>query len=178
MEFRVAEYKDFQRIAQLHADNWKRFYRGILSSEFLDSEADQNRKVLWQTRLINPSFNEHVIIAEEGGLLCGFVCAYGNHDFERGTLIDNLHVDPNYQRRGIGMQLISELLPWIERYFSKGGIYLEVLDGNENAIHFYEALGGTKSGVGEWKSPDGSLVKEHVYVWDHVDKFKVTTKVN
>lgn len=156
MDFRVAEYNDFQRIAQLHADNWKRYYRGILSDDYLDNDVEQDRKVLWQTRLINPSFNEHVIIAEEGGLLCGFICAYGNHDFERGTLIDNLHVDPSYHRRGIASQLLVELSPWIEKYFNGTGIYLEVLDGNDSAKKFYESVGGNDGGEGEWKSPDGS----------------------
>ncbi|MCV5276105.1 N-acetyltransferase, partial [Escherichia coli] len=81
MDLRLAEYKDYERIAQLHADSWKRHYRGILTNTYLDSEAIDDKLLIWQTRLTNPPFNQHIVLAEEGGLLLGFVCVFGNHDF-------------------------------------------------------------------------------------------------
>ncbi len=173
MEFRLAEYKDYQRIAQLHASNWKRYYKGILSDEYLESDVDDDRNVLWQTRLINPSFNEYVLLAEEGGLLCGFICAYGNHDVEKGTLIDNLHVDPAYQGRGIAQQLLSHLHLWLNNYFPESGLYLEVLKGNEQAMKFYDHIGGNKVSEGFWKSPEGSAVGEYVYHWARSSDMKL-----
>lgn len=66
MELRLAEYKDYERIAQLHADSWKRHYRGILTNTYLDSEAIDDKLLIWQTRLTNPPFNQHIVLAEEG----------------------------------------------------------------------------------------------------------------
>ena len=62
MEIRVAEYKDYERIAQLHADSWKIYYRGILADQYLDQDVLEDRSVIWQTRLINPPFNQHVLL--------------------------------------------------------------------------------------------------------------------
>lgn len=66
MELRLAEYKGYERIAQLHADSWKRHYRGILTNTYLDSEAIDDKLLIWQTRLTNPPFNQHIVLAEEG----------------------------------------------------------------------------------------------------------------
>lgn len=66
MELRLAEYKDYERIAQLHVDSWKRHYRGVLSDAYLDSEAIDDKLLIWQTRLTNPPFNQHIVLAEEG----------------------------------------------------------------------------------------------------------------
>ncbi|MCQ6493200.1 N-acetyltransferase, partial [Vibrio parahaemolyticus] len=49
MELRLAEYKDYERIAKLHADSWKRHYRGILTKTYLDSEAIDDKLLIWQT---------------------------------------------------------------------------------------------------------------------------------
>ncbi len=75
MDLRLAEYKDYERIAHLHADSWKRHYRGILSDNYLDKEAIDDKLLIWQTRLTNPPFNQHIVLAEEGGCCsASFVC--------------------------------------------------------------------------------------------------------
>ncbi|NOH83687.1 GNAT family N-acetyltransferase [Vibrio sp. 03-59-1] len=165
MELKVAEYKDYERIAQLHAQSWKQYYKGILGDEYLEHDVLDDRLVIWQTRLINPPFNQHVLLIEEGGLLCGFICAFGNHDFERGTIIDALHIDENYHGRGLGSKLLDEMSAWIEQYFSGSGVYLEVMAENHPAVEFYESLGGQKSVDRLWNAPCGNKVNELVYTW-------------
>ncbi|KAB0289376.1 N-acetyltransferase [Vibrio fortis] len=165
MEIRVAEYKDYERIAQLHADSWKIYYRGILADQYLDQDVLEDRSVIWQTRLINPPFNQHVLLLEEGGLLVGFVCAFGNHNFDRGTFIDALHVDNAYRGRGIGKRLLSELSERLEQYYADSGLYLEVMSKNKQAIGFYESIGGKEELEQIWDAPCGSKVKEKVYSW-------------
>ena len=142
MELRVAEYKDYERIARLHADSWKCDYRGVLSDAYLDDEASDDKRLIWQTRLTNPPFNQHIVLAEEGGLLLGFICVFGNHDFERGSFIEALHVDNSYRRRGIGKQLLLAAAEWHQQYFQSNGLYLEVVSQNTLAIEFYLHIGG------------------------------------
>ncbi|QSA20557.1 N-acetyltransferase, partial [Vibrio furnissii] len=91
MEIKVAEYSDFERIAHLHALSWQINYANILDKDYLDNEALQDRLLIWQTRLTNPPFNQHILLIEDEGVLCGFICAFGNHDFEKGTIIESLH---------------------------------------------------------------------------------------
>ncbi|MEF1256729.1 MULTISPECIES: GNAT family N-acetyltransferase [unclassified Vibrio] len=166
MELKVAEYSDYERIATLHAQSWKQYYQGILGQEFLDNEVLDERLAIWQTRLINPPFNQCVLLFEEGGLLCGFVCAFGNHDFEKGTIIDSLHIDPNYRGRGLGVTLLAEVSKWITQYFPDSGVYLEVMKENHQAVEFYQHLGGTNSLERLWNAPCGHQVPELVYRWE------------
>ncbi|MHC6529028.1 GNAT family N-acetyltransferase [Vibrio proteolyticus] len=166
MELKVAEYRDYKRIAQLHAQSWRTFYNGILGDEYLMNEVLEERTAIWQTRLLNPPFNQHVLLLEEGGLLCGFVCAFGNHDFEKGTIIDALHVDESFRGRGLGTRLLTEITEWIEQYFSDGGVYLEVMENNHQAVEFYNHLGGKNSLCRLWNAPCGNQVPELVYTWD------------
>ncbi|KJY83831.1 histone acetyltransferase [Vibrio galatheae] len=166
MELKVAEYSDFERIATLHAQSWKQFYQGILGKDYLEHEVLDERMAIWQTRLINPPFNQHVLLIEEGGLLCGFICAFGNHDFEKGTIIDALHVDLAYRGKGLGVQLLAEIAKWIEQYFPENGVYLEVMKDNRQAVEFYSHLGGDCHLERLWNAPCGSKVPELVYTWN------------
>ncbi|MGC9403176.1 GNAT family N-acetyltransferase [Vibrio genomosp. F10] len=165
MDFKIAEYTDYERIATLHAQSWRRFYHGILGEDYLEHDVLDERLAIWQARLINPPFNQHVVLIEEGGLLCGFVCVFGNHDFEKGTMIDSLHVDENYRRRGVGLKLLNAVTEWCEQHFSKSGIYLEVMAENHQAIEFYEQLKGIQLDERLWNAPCGHKVPELVYSW-------------
>ncbi|MDA0128713.1 GNAT family N-acetyltransferase [Vibrio sp. MarTm2] len=165
MELKVAEYSDYERIATLHAQSWKQFYQGILGKEYLENDVLEERLAVWQTRLINPPFNQHVILIEEGGLLCGFICAFGNHDFEKGTIIDALHIDDAYRGKGLGSILIEEMAKWIHQYFPDNGVYLEVMKDNLQAIEFYDYIGGKNAQERLWNAPCGNQVTELVYCW-------------
>ncbi|MFY2507091.1 GNAT family N-acetyltransferase [Vibrio pectenicida] len=166
MDFKVAVYGDYERIASLHTQSWKMFYQGFLAPQYLDHEIMAERRVIWQTRLINPPFNQHVLMLEEGGLLCGFICAFGNHDFEKGTFIDALHVDSNYLGRGLGIKLISQLAQWVVKYFPNNGVYLHVIKSNHRAVRFCEYLGGEFVQERIWKAPCGTQIPEIVYKWE------------
>ncbi|CAM2994371.1 MULTISPECIES: GNAT family N-acetyltransferase [Vibrio] len=165
MEIRIAEYSDYEKIAALHVRSWKTHYQGLLKQDYLDNEALPDRLVIWQTRLTNPPFNQHILLLEEKDQLVGFICAFGNHDFERGSIIESLHIDPEYQGRGLGKKLIREMAKWIDHYFPDNGVYLEVLEQNRQAIDFYDHIGGEHQLQKLWKAPCGTEVPEFVYAW-------------
>ena len=81
---------------------------------------------------------EHLtVIAVEGGELAGFVLAqFGN----RAVHLALLGVAHEYQRRGLGRQLMS----WVEESASVAGLFLmqlEVRAANQQARRFYTKLG-------------------------------------
>lgn len=165
MEIKVAEYSDFERIAVLHARSWQINYAGILDKDYLDHEVLDDRRLIWQARLTNPSFNQHILLIEERGILCGFICAFGNHDFEKGTNIESLHIDPEYKGRGLGSVLIKEMAQWLEKYFPEQGVYLEVAEQNQPAVDFYDHIGGERLAEKMWNAPGGSELPEWIYSW-------------
>lgn len=165
MEIRIAEYSDFESIADLHVRSWKAHYQGLLNQEYLDNDAESDRLVIWQTRLTNPPFNQHILLIEEEDKLLGFICAFGNHDFDKGSIIESLHIDPDYRGRGLGKMLIREMAKWIEHYFPDNGVYLEVLEKNKQAVDFYDHIGGEHQIEQLWTAPCGSKVPEFVYAW-------------
>ena len=63
MNYRIATKSDAERIARLHADSWRRTYRGLLQDEFLDGDVVTNRLAVWNDRLGNERTNQFVLIA-------------------------------------------------------------------------------------------------------------------
>ncbi|MEU4563183.1 hypothetical protein AB0F72_32800 [Actinoplanes sp. NPDC023936] len=49
--FRFAEAADAAGIAALHADSWRRHYRGAYSDSFLDGDVIADRHAVWSARL-------------------------------------------------------------------------------------------------------------------------------
>ncbi|MBY8297244.1 GNAT family N-acetyltransferase, partial [Vibrio fluvialis] len=83
----------------------------------------------------------------------------------RITIIESLHIDPKHQGRGLGRLLVKEMATWIERYFPDNGVYLEVLEKNQQAIDFYDHIGGELLTEKMWHAPGGVDVPERVYSW-------------
>jgi GNAT superfamily N-acetyltransferase len=140
LRFRLAVRSDAPAVAALHADSWRRHYRGAYSDDFLDGEVQSERTAVWSERLGERDGTTHTIVAEDGDGLVGFVHTVFDHDPRWGALIDNLHVVYAEKRRGIGSRLMTlTAQPVLDR---GTGLYLWVLEQNADARAFYEARGG------------------------------------
>ena len=51
---------DYKAIATLHAESWKKNYRGMFSDKFLDDDVDEDRLQVWYERLSEPPANKYV----------------------------------------------------------------------------------------------------------------------
>lgn len=172
MRIREAEFNDYAKIAELHTANWQQAYAGILDDDYLQNQMLDERKAIWQTRLIHPSLNQGILLLEENDQLCGFICLYGNHSFDYGTMIDNLHIASGSRGKGFGKQLMAEAATWANKHFSSLGMYLEVLKANQAAINFYLSVGATDSKDMVWNAPCGTQVPCHTYTWQSPDQLK------
>jgi GNAT superfamily N-acetyltransferase len=152
--FRLAGPDDAESIARLHADSWRRHYRGAFSDAFLDGDVGRDRFEEWRERLSNPDGRTSTIVAEEDILLIGFVHLIFDEDARYGTLIDNLHVRHDRKRFGVGSQLMSHAAAAVSER-AKGGLHLWVLDQNEEAQAFYRARGGMCTGRRLAEPPGG-----------------------
>ena len=106
IEVRLAGSADAEAVANLHADSWRRHYRGAYSDAFLDGDVVADRLAVWTDLLRESDPRRFTIVAENGGLV-----AFANTRFEDdpawGALLDNLHVADGHKRRGIASRLLA-----------------------------------------------------------------------
>ena len=169
LQFREATINDGNSIALLHAESWRKYYRGIWSAVFLDNDAYKNRMDIWQQRLNHPQQNQYILLAEKDEELCGFACIYINDDPVFGTLLDNLHVSVQAQGLGIGTQLMRRMAKKINDYKPGSNFYLWVLEENYHARKFYEHLNGENHELLRMKQQDGGFSNTCRYVWKSVN---------
>ena len=165
IEYRPAVPPDAEAVALLHARSWRENNRGAFSDEFLDGELPEERLRVWRKRLDHPPENQFVQVAVDGADLVGFVCAYGAHDPQWGSLIDNLHVAGASKRNGIGSSLMGQAGAWLGPLYSGLGVYLWVLETNSSARRFYERLSAENAGVSVMETHGGAMVRSCRYTW-------------
>lgn len=144
LRFRAAGADDAQSVAALHADSWRRHYRGAYSDAFLDGDVLKDRRSVWQTRLAAPGNHATTMAEDEAGALLGFVHVVFDDDERWGSLVDNLHVTSDRKRSGIGTELMVRAAEAVAERARTTAMYLWVLEQNTAAQQFYAALGGAE----------------------------------
>jgi GNAT superfamily N-acetyltransferase len=152
--FRLAGPADAEAVARLHAESWRRHYRGAYSDAFLDGDVVADRIAVWGERLGSEDPGRCTILAEDGGLI-GFANTVFDEHAEWGALLDNLHVADRRRRRGVGSRLLALTARAILERPTSGGLYLWVLEQNVGARAFYEARGGAYAGRAPVTPPGG-----------------------
>jgi ribosomal protein S18 acetylase RimI-like enzyme len=141
LQFRVAGPADATAVANLHAESWRRHYRGAYSDAFLDGDVVADRLAVWTDRLREPDPRRCTILAEDGSLV-GFANTLFDDDPTWGALLDNLHVAYGHKRRGIASRLLALSAEALMERPERTGLYLWVLEQNVDAQAFYVARGG------------------------------------
>ena len=165
MTYRRALGTDAERIALLHADSWRRTYRGSYRDDFLDDEVVTNRLEVWRNRLAQQREDQFVYLADTDSRLLGFICVFGNEDPKWGSLIDNLHVSYESKRGGIGTLLMRSAAIWLEEHYRDTGVYLWHLEANQTARCFYERLGAVHAETKQMDNPGGGSSRSWRVVW-------------
>jgi ribosomal protein S18 acetylase RimI-like enzyme len=142
VRFRLAAARDAEQVAALHADSWRRHYRGAYSDAFLDGDVLADRRSVWTQRLNDWRASCRTIVAEDAQCIVGFAHSILDHDATWGALLDNLHVAHSHMRRGIGSRLLASTAQAIVESRPGSGLYLWVLEQNVAAQAFYAAQGG------------------------------------
>ena len=163
---RPATAEDIDAIASLHADSWRRTYRGMMADEFLDGDVGEDRLTVWHERLTSPAANQYVIVAEEEGDVQAFLCAFGEDDARWGTLIDNLHVWHDAQARGLGRRLMREAAGWVMQTHPGRGMHLWVAQKNYRAQRVDARLGGMYVEAKTHEQHGGGTVDSFRIAWE------------
>ena len=171
VEYREAVTGDAEAIAALHADSWRRNYRGAFLDSYLDGDVFADRLAVWTDRLVDPSGGSCTIVAEIDGTVVGFAHTIFDEDPVLGALLDNLHVRHDMKRRGIGARLTEEAARAVIRERPASGLYLGVLEQNTAAQAFYDARGGVCVGRDmDGPFPGGGYAVALTYAWPDPSK--------
>lgn len=165
MEYRRASERDIEPIAAIHADSWRRNYRGAFADTFLDGDVLDDRRAVWTERLTRPTPHQDTVVAERQGEIVGFVHTILDHDPVWGAFLDNLHVVHDVQRGGVGTGLMARSAEAVLAQGTRTGLYLLVLEANTSAQKFYAARGGECVGSEVTEPPGGGTVVGLRYAW-------------
>ncbi|MEI2301990.1 GNAT family N-acetyltransferase [Ensifer sp. MJa1] len=164
---RQASLADADAIAHFHVRVWRQTYRDLAPPEVYALLDETRRRSTWREKLAAEDPDQIVLLAQLEGrpVAIGAAGAPSAAIFGDHGEIKNLYVDPNVKRQGIGRTLLSRLAAHlVERGFP--GVGVGVVDGNEPAVAFYDALGGQRAGeytdAGPiWRS------RNIVFVWEN-----------
>jgi GNAT superfamily N-acetyltransferase len=159
LKIRAAGPGDAQAIAGLHADSWRRHYRGAFADAFLDNDVAGYLLPLWTERLATPSPQARTILAEHDGELVGLAHTILGQHATWGAFLDNLHVAFGRKRQGIGTRLLALTARAVLDWSAGSGLYLWVLEQNSDARAFYAARGGACVERAEVPPPGGDAAR-------------------
>jgi ribosomal protein S18 acetylase RimI-like enzyme len=154
---RFSDTGDVSQVAALHADSWRRHYRGAYSDRYLDGDLDADRLSVWTQRLGRVLADRFTLVAERGGSVVGFAHALLDADATWGALVENLHVSEGLHRRGIGSRLLAGAAQVVIDRRSLSPIYLSVQEQNRAAQQFYLARNGILGDREPVSPPGGDL---------------------
>ncbi|GAB3839890.1 GNAT family N-acetyltransferase [Dactylosporangium cerinum] len=141
MIIRVAGDGDVDAIAALHADSWRRHYRGAYADAYLDGDLEHDRRTVWRARFADRSATA-TLVAEDQKAVVGFVHVVLDDDERWGSLVDNLHVTSGRRHAGIGTALHAAAVDAVVERARDQRLYLWVLEQNAAAQRFYRSRGG------------------------------------
>lgn len=164
LTLRVATFDDAGLIARLHTESWQHSYRTILSDDYLDHVAPTERHTMWTRRF---HYDNHlwVLLALWEGEPVGFVCLLPDGETERGLLLDNLHVLPGQQGRGVGRNLLQAAAAQANTLQPGRPMHLWVYEANSEARRFYSRMGGEMVDRENVLAPDGRKAIALCYRW-------------
>jgi ribosomal protein S18 acetylase RimI-like enzyme len=165
MRYREATADDVEAIARLHADSWRRSYRGAFRDAFLDGPVVGERRTVWAERLTGPASSRYTVVAEQDAKVVGFAHTIFDDDPIWGALVDNLHVVHDLKRHGVGRHLMAASALSVAGRVNNTGLYLWVLQQNTAAQAFYDAMGGRRVGEGVSEPPGGGTATTFRYAW-------------
>ena len=139
--FRKATIADCRGLSELKRDVWLTTYSGIYPQERLDGyDVDKNESI-FRSFVERPDIE--LFMAEKNGEAIGLMTVgkpYKLSD-EYDQEVALLYIKKDFQRQGIGRAFLEIASKEVQR---KGfdRFVLSVNEQNENAIAFYEAMGG------------------------------------
>lgn len=142
MNIRRAQESDALSLAKVHVDSWHAAYRGLVLDSFLQGFTYQRKTEHFRQFLATNSGETYLV--EENGNVMGFLtlgaCRDSDLDADRTGEIWGIYISPAHWRKGLGKSLLEKAQSLLKSRGYKEAV-LWVLEGNQQARRFYEAMG-------------------------------------
>jgi ribosomal protein S18 acetylase RimI-like enzyme len=141
MKIRDAGPDDARVIAEIRVASWRVAYAGKMPRELLDRLSVEDGAVNWARALAERRHDAAVLMVEADGSPCGFVAIGPSREGVVGEgEIYAIYLSPEVWRRGLGSGLLTAAMDRLVQLGYRSAI-LWVLDTNDRARRFYEAMG-------------------------------------
>lgn len=143
---REGKIEDVHGIAKVHIDSWNTTYKNIVPEEYLKTKTYKEQEERWLNRYFrSENTKEFLYVAvTTNNEIVGFICGSSkNEDVEYKGTISTLYILKNYQRQGIGRQLVKVI---VERICKADVEKLIIWALEDNPYcKFYEKIGGKRT---------------------------------
>ena len=172
LTIRKAVLEDVSILGHIQVRSWRSAFRNIATDNYLDnlvSEEDQIED--WKEILFRR--DSIVLVAEVENSAVGYIWVTLLQDESRDwdAEIVSLHLLPEHKRKGIGRRLL-ETVAFKLREQGCSSVFLWVLEENQSARRFYEALGGEPAGKQQVTLGDSELT-EVAYGWSDIRRLEI-----
>jgi GNAT superfamily N-acetyltransferase len=167
VQIRPATVSDAEALAVVHVRTWQAAYRGQVPQDYLDGLDPAERSKIWEERLRDdPQPGARLVLQHEAGGVIGFAIVSASRDPDADPQVVGevmaIYVLPGHWGRGGGAMLMSAGL----RRLAEAGFRaatLWVLDTNQQARRFYEAVGWQPDGAVKTDDSRGFPLRELRY---------------
>ena len=157
---RKAKKEDAARMVYINVTSWKKTYKDIFPSSFLDSLNPYDEAIIEK---YSKKIDEYIVYEEKGQVL-GFA-RYGinkkgySNDYAE---IYALYVDNEYHGKRIGTKLVNDIIKRLKNKYK----YLLISTIKENSANeFYQKIGGKKIG-NCYFNLENKEYEENIYQFD------------
>lgn len=160
---RIANIQDAISMSIIHANSWKKAYKGLLSDEYLNGIKDTRWIGMITKGLKDGTMNAWVATIEDKIIACTCVGNSRYQGYEGQLELISIYVLPEYWNSGIGSLILSEVMEYaLSNNYLEVGLW--VLDGNSQAMSFYEKNGFIYNGDTISCIIGGKLITERRYI--------------
>lgn len=150
---RKAAEADVRQIAEILVEDWKRAYRGIMDSAFLDAMSVEQRYPIEIRRY------QKYTVAADGQEILGYAWNEMNGDETADCEIVALYVRYDRRNSGIGRMLFQNAMDSF-RAAGRKSMIVWCLQENHEARRFYERMGGKadQTGTHRWGNREYDMI--------------------
>ena len=165
---RFNRIEDQIQMARIKIDGWRDTYDSIIAEKYLKGMDYKEQAERFMRSF--EEYKERVLVAVRDNEVLGYSCFDPKEQsFKYDSELVSLYIRNDEHHKGIGTALVKETAKYL---FSLGkrNMIIWVLKGNDNAIRFYEKLGGIRSET-KMAVIGGETYEEYGYYFD-LEKFE------